>query len=101
MLLLPTHIAQLPADQTLRSFQFAWRKILIDNELSEEDIFDVGKHSDVSTLIEALKKRHPEHSNIKAIEVALLGKLHNETCARDKSHPMPRVLVTLSGFGVL
>ena len=30
----------------------------------------------------------PEHSNIKDIEAALRGKLHNETCARDKSHPM-------------
>jgi len=85
VLLLPTHIAQLPADQTLRSFQFAWRNILIDNELSEEDIFEVCKHSDVSTLIEALKQRHPQHSNIKTIEAALRGKLRNETCARDKS----------------
>jgi len=72
VLLLPTHIAQLPADQTLRSFQFAWRNILIDNELSEEeDIFEVGNHSDVSTLIEALKKRHPQHPNITGIEAAL------------------------------
>ena len=87
--MLPTHISQLPAGQTMRSFQFAWRNILIDNELSEEeDIFEVGNHSDVSTLIEALKKRHPEHSNIKDIEAALRGKLHNETCARDKSYPM-------------
>ena len=30
----------------------------------------------------------PEHSNIKDIEAALRGKLHNETCARDKSYPM-------------
>ena len=71
MLLLPTHIAQLSADQTLRSFQFEWRDILIDNELSEEDIFEVGNHSDVSTLIEALKKRHPQHPNITDIEAAL------------------------------
>ena len=58
------------AVQPLSTFQLGWRNIIMENELSE-DISEVCKHSDISTLIEALKKRHPEHANIKAIEAAL------------------------------
>ena len=47
----------------------------MDNGFSE-DISEVCKHSDVDTLIEALKKRHIKNS----------GKLRNDT--RDKSHPI-------------
>ena len=57
-------------------------QVLMDDGYSE-DISEVCKHSDVDTLIEALEKKHPEHTNIKNI-----GKLRNDTCARDKYHPM-------------
>ena len=64
------------AVQPLSTFQLDWRNILMDNELSE-DIVEVCKHSDVSTLIEALKNKHPEHPNLHHIEATLRGKLHN------------------------
>ena len=52
------------------SDQYDWNQILIENGLLE-DASEVREHSDVDTLIEALKKRHPEHANMKTIEAAL------------------------------
>ena len=58
------------AVQPLSTFQLDWRNVLMDNDLSE-DISEVCKHSDVSALIEALHKRHPQHPNITGTKAAL------------------------------